>query len=35
MGFEYQGLQHYEPIELFGGIDVFNHRIELDEKKIM
>lgn len=32
-GFEYQGLQHYEPIEFFGGIDAFNHRIELDEKK--
>ena len=26
-------LPYYEPIELFGGIDAFNHRIELDEKK--
>lgn len=30
---EYQGLQHYEPVELFGGIEGFNKRKALDKKK--
>lgn len=30
---EYDGLQHYEPIEFFGGQKEFQHRIKLDAKK--
>lgn len=30
---EYQGLQHYEPVEHFGGEEDFKHRQELDIKK--
>ena len=33
IGIEYQGRQHYEPIEFFGGVDGFNHRKDLDERK--
>lgn len=30
---EYDGLQHYEPIEFFGGQKEFQRRIKLDAKK--
>lgn len=30
---EYQGLQHYEPVDFFGGEIAFNHRNELDQRK--
>lgn len=30
---EYQGKQHYEPINFFGGEDAFKHRMKLDEMK--
>ena len=30
---EYQGKQHYEPVEYFGGIEGFNRQVALDEKK--
>lgn len=30
---EYQGIQHYMPIDFFGGDDGFKHRQELDKKK--
>ena len=30
---EYQGIQHYEPIEQFGGISEFKHRQYLDDLK--
>lgn len=33
IGFEYQGIQHYQPIDYFGGEEAFKKRIELDEKK--
>ncbi len=33
LGFEYQGEQHYEPIEFFGGEETFQGRVELDERK--
>lgn len=33
IAFEYQGIQHYQPVELFGGQDGYNHRVELDNKK--
>ena len=33
LAIEYQGRQHYEPIEFFGGNDAFKKRIELDNKK--
>ncbi|QGG49366.1 hypothetical protein [Heliorestis convoluta] len=33
LAFEYQGLQHYEPIDFFGGEESFKRRIELDSKK--
>ena len=32
-GFEYQGVQHYEPVEFFGGEDNFRQRVELDRRK--
>ena len=33
LGIEYQGVQHYEPVDFFGGIEGLNRRQELDEKK--
>lgn len=30
---EYQGKQHYEPIDFFGGENAFKNRIKLDKKK--
>ncbi len=30
---EYQGIQHYQPVEFFGGEEAFKHRIELDKRK--
>jgi hypothetical protein len=33
LAFEYQGLQHYEPIYFFGGEEGFNKREELDNRK--
>ncbi len=32
-GIEHQGEQHYKPIEYFGGIKAFNHRVKLDRLK--
>ena len=32
---EYQGKQHYEPIEYFGGAESFEYRVELDSQKRM
>jgi hypothetical protein len=31
---EYNGIQHYEPIKYFGGIEEFDKRIERDKIKI-
>lgn len=33
VGIEYQGIQHYEPIEHFGGKHAYLHRVELDNQK--
>jgi hypothetical protein len=33
IGIEYQGLQHYEPINYFGGREAFEKNLERDEKK--
>ena len=33
LAFEYQGVQHYKPIQFFGGEDNFIKRIELDKRK--
>ncbi|MDF2473585.1 MAG: hypothetical protein K0R21_1367 [Anaerocolumna sp.] len=33
IAFEYQGIQHYQPVELFGGKEHFEKGIELDKKK--
>jgi hypothetical protein len=33
IGIEYQGLQHYEPVEYFGGKESFEKNLERDEKK--
>ena len=30
---EYQGIQHYEPVAVFGGEEKLQKRIELDKKK--
>jgi hypothetical protein len=30
---EYQGQQHFEPIEFFGGEDAFRQTVERDERK--
>jgi very-short-patch-repair endonuclease len=30
---EYHGIQHYEPVEFFGGVDGFNERIIRDKQK--
>lgn len=33
LGIEYQGIQHYEPVEFFGGEDGLRSRKELDQRK--
>ncbi|WP_061810487.1 hypothetical protein [Rossellomorea vietnamensis] len=33
LAFEYQGIQHFEPVNFFGGEQAFNHRVYLDERK--
>ena len=33
IGIEYQGAQHYEPIEFFGGQEAFEKTIERDKRK--
>lgn len=33
LGIEYQGIQHYEPIDLFGGAKALAHRQLMDAKK--
>lgn len=33
VGIEYQGIQHYETVEFFGGDEAFKYRQELDNKK--
>ena len=33
IGIEYQGIQHYECIDFFGGAEAFEHRKELDARK--
>lgn len=33
VGTEYQGIQHYEPVEHFGGKHAYLHRVELDNQK--
>lgn len=33
IGIEYQGIQHYRPIDIFGGREEFLHRKQLDEIK--
>jgi len=30
---EYQGIQHYQPIDFFGGDSGYSHRVNLDERK--
>lgn len=34
VGFEYQGQQHYEPVEFFGGEEAFRYRQKLDALKL-
>jgi hypothetical protein len=33
LAIEYQGIQHYEPIDLFGGADALTRRQAMDERK--
>lgn len=33
IGIEYQGLQHYESVDFFGGEDAFKKRVKLDQRK--
>jgi hypothetical protein len=33
IGIEYQGEQHFRPIDFFGGIDKFDKQVKLDDKK--
>ncbi|MFQ5685193.1 MAG: hypothetical protein ACE5GV_00895 [Candidatus Scalindua sp.] len=33
LAFEYQGQQHYEPVEFFGGLRSFEERVKLDKRK--
>lgn len=33
LAIEYMGLQHYEPVEFFGGLEGFNQTVERDKKK--
>ena len=30
---EYQGQQHFKPVDFFGGIEHFNKQVERDKKK--
>lgn len=32
-GIEYQGIQHYTPVDFFGGEEALAHRQELDRRK--
>lgn len=34
VGIEYQGVQHYEPVEIFGGEEGFRGVVERDERKL-
>jgi hypothetical protein len=33
LAIEYQGKQHFEPVEFFGGEDGFNETVKLDKQK--
>ena len=33
VGIKYQGLQHYEPVDFFGGEEAYKHRVDLDRRK--
>ncbi|MFK9092190.1 hypothetical protein [Bacillus salipaludis] len=33
LAFEYQGIQHYEAVDFFGGEEALKHRMQLDNKK--
>lgn len=33
IGIEYQGIQHYEPVEIFGGEEGFKGVVERDSRK--
>lgn len=33
VGIEYQGIQHYQPVDFFGGEEGYSRRVELDKKK--
>ncbi|AND86353.1 hypothetical protein GTH52_15225 (plasmid) [Clostridium tyrobutyricum] len=33
LAFEYQGIQHYQPVSVFGWQKAFTHRLQLDERK--
>lgn len=33
LAFEYQGIQHYQPVEVFGGVEGLQQREKLDEEK--
>ena len=33
LGFEYQGVQHFKPVEFFGGIETFLSQVKRDKKK--
>jgi len=33
IGVEYQGIQHYEPIDFFGGGESYRKRVKLDQRK--
>lgn len=32
---EYQGIQHFQPVDFFGGEEGYQHRLALDEKKLI
>lgn len=31
--FEYQGIQHFKPVDFFGGAEAYKRRVELDQRK--
>ena len=33
IAFEYNGIQHYKPIDIFGGISAFKKTLQRDERK--
>ena len=35
LAIEYQGIQHYEPVEFFGGLEGLRYRQKLDQRKAM